>query len=266
MAHATLECEQQDGVLRIRMRDRRTMPVDHLHDIHQHLNEVIQQARLDDAIRVIVLTGTERSFSQTAGGLYERDDYLRYRLDAHAMWTTFTSIVRLHEAMAAIEKPIIARVNGPAIGFGSSLVFACDLIVACEDAPIADPHLGPAATGASPTPGVVPGDGGAALVPLFMSPAKAKEYLMLGEPVVASELARLGIINYAVPFDALDATVDRLVAGLLARPAHALARTKRVVNRRVMDGLGRSLDAAAAYEMADFLQWGHDGRQQAAGL
>jgi enoyl-CoA hydratase len=260
--HKTLDCRQQGGVLNIRMLDRRNLPIDREHDIHEHLSQVFQAARMNDEIRVIVLTGTDRSFSQTRGGLYEEDAYVQYRLDAHAMWTTFTSIVRLHETMAAIEKPIIARVNGPAIGFGSSLVFSCDLIIAADDAVIADPHLGPAATASNKTPGVVPGDGGAALVPLFLSPAKAKEYLMLGQPITAIELARLGVINYAVPFDKLDETVDQIVVQLLARPAHALARTKRVVNQRVMEGVAKTLDAAAAYEMVDFLQWGHDGRTQ----
>jgi enoyl-CoA hydratase len=264
--YTTLDCTQAGGVLKIRMRDRRSMPVDREHDIHEQLYQAFHAARIDDEVRVIVLTGTERSFSQTKGGLYEEDAYIQYRLDGHAMWATFASIVRLHECMAAIEKPIIARVNGPAIGFGSSLVFSCDLIVSAEDAVIADPHLGPAANQKDKTPGVVPGDGGAALIPLFLSPAKAKEYLMLGAPIGSAELARLGVINYAVPFEKLDETVDGLAAQLLTRPAHALARTKRLVNRSVMDGIGKTLDAAAAYEMVDFLQWGRDGRTQSVKL
>ena len=89
---------------------------------------------------------------------------------------------------------------------------------------------------------------------------------MLGAPLSASELLRLGVINYAVPFENLDDTVDNLVQKLLTRPAHALARTKRVVNQRVMEGVGKTLDAAAAYEMVDFLQWGHDGRTQSREL
>lgn len=264
--YTTLECRNDGPVLHIQMRDRRALPIDRDHDIHLQLAEAFHHARIDDSVRVVVLTGTGESFSQTAAGLYDDDDYLAYRLDADALWMTFASIIRLHETMAAMEKPIVARVNGPAIGFGSSLVFGCDLIVAVEDAVISDPHLGMAANDQHKAPGVVPGDGGAALIPLFMSPAKAKEYLMLGAPIRADELARLGIINRAVERDQLDAQVDEIVQQLLRRPAHALARTKRVVNRVVMDGIGKTLDAAAAYEMVDFLQWGRDGRKQSVGL
>jgi enoyl-CoA hydratase len=101
---------------------------------------------------------------------------------------------------------------------------------------------------------VVPGDGGCALVPLFMTPARAKEYLLLAREYTASELARLGIINYAVPANKLDATVDDIVARLLKRPAYALAWAKRIANKRVTDHLNMTLDAASAYEQLNKLQ------------
>jgi enoyl-CoA hydratase len=86
-----------------------------------------------------------------------------------------------------------------------------------------------------------------------MSPVKAKEYLMLAEPHPASELARLGVINYAVPANELDKKVEEIVQRLLSRGAYELAWTKRLVNRRVVDQLNRTLDAGVAYEMVGFL-------------
>jgi enoyl-CoA hydratase/carnithine racemase len=175
--------------------------------------------------------------------------------DQQNEWLNFGGIRRFHEEAAASEKILIAKVNGDAIGFGQSIVFAADIIVAQEDALIADFHLGMGEIGEyGPEFGVVPGDGGCALIPLFMPPALAKEYLLLGRQFRAADLARLGIINYAVPAVRLDATVDGLVQRLLKRPAYGLAWAKRVANRRVVDHLNLTLDAAAAYEQLLLMQ------------
>jgi enoyl-CoA hydratase/carnithine racemase len=102
--------------------------------------------------------------------------------------------------------------------------------------------------------GIVPGDGGGALAPLFFSPPLAKEALMLGRRFTAPELVELGAINYAVPASQLDAKADELVQALLRRSSYALAWTKRIANRRVAEQLNMALDAGAAYEMVNFLQ------------
>ena len=115
--------------------------------------------------------------------------------------------MRCHQTMAEIEKPIVAKVSGDAAGFGSSLMFNSDIIVAREDVRIMDHHMSGVFTanysGVMKEGGhefsSIPGDGGVSLVPLFMTPARAKEYLMLAKPYTAKELADLGIINYAVP-------------------------------------------------------------------
>ena len=179
-------------------------------------------------------------------------------MDPAAGYKTFTGIVRYHEAMVALEKPIVARVNGHAIGTGQSIMFASDIIVAREDAIIADHHMGPVPIPGAPPVGspngAVPGDGGVAWAPLYMSPAKAKEYLMLSKPYTAKEFEQMGIINYAVPLADLDSKVNDIVERLLQRSAYALAWTKRVINRRAEEQLNRSLDAAAAYCWINRLQ------------
>ena len=81
----------------------------------------------------------------------------------------------------------------------------------------------------------------------------------MGKPYTAADLARMGIINYAVPAAQLDTTVDALVERLLKRSAYGLAWAKRVANRRVVQHLNMTLDAAAAYEQVNMLQlekWG----------
>jgi enoyl-CoA hydratase len=141
-------------------------------------------------------------------------------------------------------------------------MFACDFIVARDDAIVMDHHMGGTFMGTYEGQRMeggheyanVPGDGGAALIPFLMSPCKAKEYLMLAQSYTAAELARMGIINYAVPAAELDAKVNDLVKRLLQRGAYALARTKRLANRGLARHLNLTLDAAAAYEMVSQLQ------------
>lgn len=228
---------------------------------HWELANLFDELRAADDVRVVVLTGSGDKFSVPPhsverGKVSTPADLSReYPVDPSRAWQTFTGIVRTHQAMAEIEKPIVAKVNGDAFGFGQTLVFASDIIVAVEDAVIGDHHLGMGEIGeGGHSFGVVPGDGGSALLPLYMSPARAKEYLMLARTYRADELAQLGIINHAVPRDQLDSVVDDIVARLLKRPAHALAWCKRVANRRVVDHLNMTLDAGVAYEMVSFLQ------------
>jgi enoyl-CoA hydratase len=227
-------------------------------NLHWELGGALMALRTDNRVRVIVITGQGDSFLVVRPPeSYHTESGRRSRTEPRYMWESFTGTAIMHETMAQIEKPIIAKVNGDAIGFGSTLVFACDLIVAREDAQIVDTHMG---MGEFPNVGpgefgLLPGDGGTALIPMFMSPALAKEYLMLSRPFRADELARLGIINYAVPKKALNSTVNDLIARLLKRSAYALAWTKRTANRPIVEQLSKSLDPGLAYEMVNFLQW-----------
>jgi enoyl-CoA hydratase len=234
-------------------------------DGHSELAEVLVALRQDHDVRVVVLTGEGRNFKVAAGGeVYEKAEHAGHHNDPAVAWRNFSSIIRCHQTMAEMEKPVIAKVNGDATGFGQSMVFACDLIVAAEDAVLMDHHMmgvlqtkdddgNPKVSGHGHFSSV-PGDGGLALIPMHMSPCRAKEYLMLARQYTGRELADLGIINYAVPRDRLDAVVDDMVKRLLQRGAYTLAWTKRVANRRLVEHLNMTLDAGVAYEIAGFLQ------------
>ena len=253
-----LEIERQEQVATIRiMSPMRAIRAGRAPDLHWELGSAFSELRGDNSVRVIVLTGAEAGefLAPPTTEAYSSETGKNTRNDPTWLWKTFTGIIRTHQTMAEIEKPIVARVNGDAIGFGQSLMFASDLIVAREDARIADMHMGMGEVEPyGPPYGIVPGDGGAALAPLYMTPARAKEYLMLAKAYPASELARLGIINYAVPMVELDALVEDIVRRLLKRSAYALAWTKRVSNRLLAHHLNLALDASAAYEMVNFLQ------------
>lgn len=225
-------------------------------DLHWELGEVFSALRSDTSTRVVVFTGEDGEFYQPMdGAFYDQPELREYVADPPHSYKTFTGIVRVHQAMAELEKPIVGKINGNALGFGTSLMFACDLIIANEDALVIDIHLGMGEVKeGGPNFGIVTGDGGSALIPLFFSPAVAKEVLMLAKRMTGRELADMNVINYAVPLSELDSKTDEIVAALLRRSAFALAWTKRTANRIVAHHLNMTLDAAAAYEMVNFLQ------------
>jgi enoyl-CoA hydratase/carnithine racemase len=233
-------------------------------ELHQEMGHAMSTLRNEDDIRLVILTGAEDGefvvpppTSQfRAGGHSGRLD------NTHAEWARGTGVIRAHQAMAEMEKPVIAQVNGDAMGFGSSLMFNCDLIVAREDAKICDMHLGLGTvmpSGGSEPVGahfsMYPGDGGLSLVPLFMSPARAKEYLFLAKEYSAREMADLGWINRAVPMAELETVTRDFTDRLLQRAPDIIAYTKRVANRHVVQQLNFTLDAATAYEHLSIRDW-----------
>jgi enoyl-CoA hydratase len=225
-------------------------------DLHWELGEVFSALRGDTSTRVVVFTGEDGEFYQPmSGDFYDNAELREYVSDPPHAYKTFTGIVRVHQAMAELEKPIVGKINGNALGFGSSLVFACDLIIADEEALVIDIHLGMGEVKeGGPNFGITTGDGGSALIPLFFSPAIAKEALMLAKRFTGRDLADMNVINYAVPAGELEAKTDEIVQALLRRSAFALAWTKRTANRIVAHHLNMTLDSAAAYEMVNFLQ------------
>ncbi|MEW6631564.1 MAG: enoyl-CoA hydratase/isomerase family protein [Pseudomonadota bacterium] len=231
-------------------------------DTHWDVGDVLNAIRADHSVRIVVMTGDEANFLVAPGNAWFRsDDGVRYMADPDNAWLTFTGVVRTHMTLAEMEKPVIAKVNGDAIGFGASLALGSDLIVANRDARICHMHMAMAEHEVGPDYGLVPGDGGGALIPLLMSPAKAKEWLMLGPMMTAAELADHRIINDAVAREELDAKVDALCDRLLKRSAYALAWTKRIANRHVVQQLNMTLDAGVGYEMVCGLQYERAGRK-----
>ena len=196
---------------------------------HWEIGQALAELRFDSDIRVIVLTGEGDVF------LVPPEGSPHPGRNIHQPGRDFDAIQGLQQTLdqfLQIEKPVVAKVNGNAIGWGSSLVFACDFIFARDSAIICDHHLamGETVHGGSTDFGCVPGDGGTALVPLHMSPCITKEYLWLGRQMTGKELADARIINAAVPAEQLDAKVSAIVAALLRRTPHSLALSKRALN------------------------------------
>jgi enoyl-CoA hydratase len=232
-------------------------------DVHTATAAALDDARFDDDVRVVVLTGsTDGTFYSVPSVEHYAAPGRRDRLNPLKRSGEGARSRRdALEVLAYMEKPVVARLNGDAIGYGQSVLWGADIIIAREDAVVSDVHLGQGDVVNSRGErigfpmAVTPGDGALAFLPTLMPPTKLKEYLFLSKCYTAKELEQLNIVNLAVPAAELDAAVDDVVARLLARPSSVLARTKRACNKHLIDQLNRAKDLGGAYEVLDF--WDH---------
>lgn len=195
--------------------------------MHDELPTALEFARDDAHSDVIVLTGAGRAFS--AGGDFEHiaaNAAQPERFD-HEM----AMAKRIVLALLDTDKPVICRMNGHAVGLGATIALLCDIIYADEKAKIGDPHV---------LIGLAAGDGGALIWPQRIGLTRAKEFLFTGDLIRASEAVSIGLINKALPSDALDQAIDHLAQRLLGLPQMALRATKRLTNlelKRLADSL-----------------------------
>jgi enoyl-CoA hydratase len=203
--------------------------------MHTALAALWDHLAANDQVRAVVLTGRGRAFS--AGGDFrvmtrvQQDEDFREQNVAEAR-SIITGMVRC-------PAPVIAAVNGPAVGLGCSLALLSDLVLMAEGAYLADPHL---------SVGLVPGDGGPMVLPLIVGPARAKEMLFLGSRVSADEAVRLGLANRVVPGDKLLDEAMNLARRLAALPVKALRDTKRAVNLHLEQAMAAVMEPALAAE------------------
>jgi enoyl-CoA hydratase len=205
--------------------------------LHSELSRVFAEIAADSTIDAVVLTGEGRAFS--AGGDLEWFRHITGpQLDA-----LFVEARKIIVDLVDLPQPIIAAVNGVAAGLGATLALFCDVIYAADNAKIADPHV---------RIGVTAGDGGAAIWPLLLGPARAKEYLMTGDSLTAVEAERIGLINKVLHeaelLPAAQALAQRLASG--SRPA--IRSTKLSVNKLVRDAVSLVLDTSLALEKECF--------------
>ena len=203
--------------------------------MHEELSRVFYDLAIDGESDVVVLTGAGRAFS--AGGDLT---WLEGLCDDRAGWERVrVEAKRIVFGLLDCEKPVIAKVNGHAAGLGATLALFCDVIFAAEPARIADPHV---------RVGLVAGDGGALIWPQLIGYARAKEYLMTGDPLSAAKAAEIGLINHCVSAEALDERVetfaDRLAGGAVA----AIRYTKIAVNVGLRQIAHALMDTSIAYE------------------
>ncbi len=207
--------------------------------MHQELERIFPLIGTDRDTHVVVLTGEGRTFS--AGGDINT---LKASLDNQARWVeSMEEARRIVYAMLDVDRPVIAKVNGHAIGLGATLALCCDIVIAKDSAKIGDPHVGV---------GLVAGDGGAVLWPALVGHAKAKRYLLTGDPISGEEAERIGLISEAAPAEELDERVAALAQRLADGAAVAIRLTKKSINMDLRQRMDAMLDAHLGFET-----WSH---------
>jgi len=201
---------------------------------HAEVEDLWELLNHDNDVHSVILTGAGRAFS--AGG----DINLMVEgFTNHPLRIASTSVKKIIVNLLNLRKPTIAAINGACAGLGATIALNCDVVIASEKARIGDPHIGV---------GLIPGDGGIVIWPLLVGMAKAKQYLMTGDMVTATEAERIGLITKVVPpenlMDEAWAWAKRFADG----PQMALSLTKLLCNKIVEDRINLLFDAMIAYE------------------
>jgi len=215
--------------------------------LHFALANVWRQLAADLDAKVVILTGAGRAFS--AGG--DLDWITSFLDDPAARDESLREGAQIVEELLRFPLPVIAAVNGPAVGLGCSIAVLCDITLIAETAYLADPHV---------AAGLVAGDGGAAFWPLVTPILRSREYLFTGDRIPAATAVELGLATRTTAPDELLDEARRLAARLAAQPVEALRGTKRVVNMHLSQALGGALQAGFAAERVSMLTDEHRQR------
>jgi len=193
------------------------------------IKDALNNIEDDDAIRVVVLTGGgDKAF--IAGG------DISIMAEGGGKLDVLRELPKGQAICCDIEnfpKPVIAKINGIALGGGTELAMCCDLRIAADTAIMGQPEI---------KLGIIPGYGGTQRLPRLIGMTKAKELILLGDHISAQEAYRLGLVNQVVPLADLDATVDNLCARLAEMGPLALRMAKIAMNNGIQADLRTGLE------------------------
>jgi enoyl-CoA hydratase len=207
--------------------------------MHEQLEDLWALIRRDNSVGAVLLKGTGRAFC--AGG------------DVKGMAATATSersvvastanmligAKTLIANMLEVEQPIVAAVHGYAMGLGATIALCSDVVIAAEDAVLADTHV---------NIGIVAGDGGTVIWPLLLPINTAKYYLMTGDRITGKDAERLGLVLRAVPPEDLQAEAEAVARRLANGPSMAIRFTKTSVNKVLRERVNLLLDTSLILE------------------
>jgi len=184
------------------------------------LAEACRQINEDEEIRVVILTGSGRVFS-LGNEIKEKDN--------------LPPSAAASKAVANLNVPVIAAINGDAFGGGLELALACDLRLACEEAHFAFPEV---------SQGLIPGGGGTQRLPRIVGKGKALEMILTAEPIDAREAYRVGLVNKITPFEKLLSEAEALAQKIASKGPIAERYAKEAINK----GLDMTLEQGLRLE------------------
>jgi enoyl-CoA hydratase len=238
-----LNIDCADGVVRVTLNNPPLNPV--TPQLHYELSRVFKVINDDPRAQVVVLTGAgDRGFS--AGGDIKN---MAKGLDDHIRWSASMREARdIVTSMLACDVPIIARINGHAVGMGTTLALCADITVMAEGAKIGDTHV---------KIGLAAGDGGALLWPPLVGLVAARRFLLGGDLLSAREAFEAGLLTEVAAREELDARVQLWVDKFLNTPSLALRYTKRALNTTLLQQVGVYMDAHLGLETLTHLSADH---------
>ena len=231
---STIAMAREGRLLRITLNRPEAMNAVNL-ALHDDLADALWFAQCDSGSDVVLITGAGRAFS--AGG--DLDHIANNAANPHLFDHEARMAKRILFTLLDIEKPVVCRMNGHAVGLGATLALMCDIVFAAEGAKIGDPHVGL---------GLVAGDGGAVIWAQRIGLARAKEYLFTGDLLTAQKAAEIGLINHCLPAGELDGAVDAFCQRLLNGATGAIRMTKILTNLELKRIAHAITDAGIAYE------------------
>lgn len=247
----TLVVERTDGVLDVCL--NRPEVLNAVGDgMHEELEDLFYRISIDKLTRAVLLRGAGRSFCAGADvrelkepGVGESDVARVARMGEMTR--------RLLNNMLNVEQPIVAAVQGYALGMGANLALFCDVVYAAPDAQFSDNHV---------TVGLVAGDGGTMMWPLLMPLNTAKFYLLTGDRLDANTAERLGVIQKVLPLEELVPAARALAERFATGATLAIRGTKLSFNRLLQERVNHMLDGALVSEGLTFMS--EDHREAAA--
>lgn len=231
-SHETIDLQVSGGAARIVL-DRPDSLNSWNEQFGNDLLDAVRTVADDEAVRAVMITGAGRAFSSGA-------DLKEDRSGEEGLPDLSKRLKELYHpiliGIREMPKPVIAAVNGPAVGIGCSLAIDCDLVLAAESSYFLLAFV---------NIGLVPDGGSTAIVPARVGLARATEMGMLGEKVAAGQALEWGLVNRVLPDDKLLPDAELMLEYLAGGPTRAYANFKRLLNRRVYGDFEGQLDAEA---------------------
>jgi 2-(1,2-epoxy-1,2-dihydrophenyl)acetyl-CoA isomerase len=235
MAYETIQLTISDGVANVTLNRPERLNAWNA-QFGDELRDALLKDAADPSVRAVLITGAGRGFSSGA----DLKDMLEQAMSGQPVPDVGSLLKeRYHPIITGIRelpKPVVAAVNGPAVGIGCSLALACDLIWAAESAVFGLAFV---------NIGLVPDGGSTFLVPAAVGKARAHEMALLGQPITAEQAFEWGLINKVVPDDQLMDEAGALAKRLAAGPTRSYANSKRALNNSILKIMGEQLDLEA---------------------
>jgi 3-hydroxypropionyl-coenzyme A dehydratase len=200
----------------------------------EELGEIIKQLENDNEVKVIIITGTGKAFCAGA-------DISRFKtLNPEGAWLFAKKGRELMDKIENLGKPVIAMINGYALGGGLEIAMACDIRIASEEAQLGLPEI---------TLGIYPGFGGTQRLPRLVGKGRALLMMFTGDKITAKDAERFGLVEVVVSKEALEEETRKMATKIASQSQVAISEIKLLVNK----GLDSSIDAGLNMES---LGWG----------